>query len=73
MGDQQQKGVWSYVKGGMGGLASPRQGGRTSASRSAPRRRWRRSSSSDGYVQGVALKTGEEFHAKKVATNLDPI
>ena len=68
-----KKGVWSYVKGGMGGLTQALAKAatdlgveiRTEAEVSKILIR-------DGNAVGVALKNGDEFHAKKVATNLDP-
>lgn len=68
-----KKGVWSYVKGGMGGLtqalakAAKELGAeiRTEAEVS-------KIIIKDGHAVGVALKNGDEFYAKKIATNLDP-
>jgi phytoene dehydrogenase-like protein len=67
-----KRGVWSYVRGGMGGLtqalaAAARDLGveiRTEAevSRILTRR---------GRATGVALVSGEEFHAKHVASGVD--
>ncbi|MFO0969139.1 MAG: NAD(P)/FAD-dependent oxidoreductase [Gemmataceae bacterium] len=68
-----KKGVWSYVKGGMGGLTQALARAakdlgveiRTEAEVAKIIVR-------DGQAQGVALKNGDEFFAKKVASNLDP-
>ena len=68
-----KRGVWAYVRGGMGGLTQALAGAAqaTSASRSAARPRWPASSCSDGRVAGVALANGDEFHAPIVASNVD--
>lgn len=68
-----KRGVWAYVRGGMGGLtqALARAGKdlgvdiRTEAEVS-------RILVKNGAVTGVALKNGDEFHAPRVASNLDP-
>lgn len=68
-----KRGVWAYVKGGMGGL--------TQALASAARDLGvdircdaevsRILVNSGGAVTGVALANGDEFHAAKVASNID--
>jgi phytoene dehydrogenase-like protein len=67
-----KRGVWGYVRGGMGGLtqaiaAAARDVGveiRCDADVS-------RIMVSDGTVQGVALTNGDEFHARVVASSAD--
>src|SRR5207244_1327157 len=67
-----KRGVWGYVKGGMGGLTqalahAARDLGvdiRTEAEVA-------RILTQGGAVRGVALANGEEFHAPVVASNLD--
>src|SRR5262249_47184928 len=67
-----KRGVWGYVRGGMGGL--------TQALASAARdlkvvigceAEVARILVRDGAAQGVALANGEEFHAEVVASNAD--
>ncbi|MCI0638960.1 MAG: NAD(P)/FAD-dependent oxidoreductase [Gemmataceae bacterium] len=68
-----KKGVWAYVKGGMGGLTQ-------ALARSAKdlgvdircEAEVAKILVEDNRVKGVALKNGDEFHAKKVASNVDP-
>lgn len=68
-----KRGVWAYVKGGMGGLTqaiakSAKDLGvdiRTDAEVA-------KILVENGSAVGVALKSGEEFRATKVASNLDP-
>jgi phytoene dehydrogenase-like protein len=68
-----KRGVWAYVRGGMGGLTqalakSAQDLGvtiRTEAEVS-------RILVDNGAVRGVALKNGDEFLAPRVASNLDP-
>jgi phytoene dehydrogenase-like protein len=68
-----KRGVWAYVKGGMGGLTQALAGAardlgvdiRLNAEVA------RILVNSGGAVTGVALASGEEFHASKVASNLD--
>jgi phytoene dehydrogenase-like protein len=66
------RGVWSYVRGGMGGLSN--------ALASAARRHGadircgaevKRILVRDGRAEGVALEDGTEFHARQVASNAD--
>ncbi len=67
-----KRGVWSYVKGGMGGLtqaiaAAAKDLGveiRTEAEVA-------KILTKNGAVTGVALRNGDEFHAKKVASGVD--
>lgn len=67
-----KRGVWCYMRGGMGGLSQSLAGAakdlgvdiRCDAEVA-------RLLISDGAVTGVALANGEEFHARKVASNVD--
>jgi phytoene dehydrogenase-like protein len=66
------RGVWGYVRGGMGGLtqalaAAGRDLGATIRCNAQVARILVR----DGRVTGVALASGEEFHAPIVASNAD--
>ena len=68
-----KRGVWGYVRGGMGGLTQA-----LARRRAEPRRRRSAASAEvarilvrDGRVAGVALAAGEEFHAPVVASNAD--
>ena len=65
-----KRGIWAYVRGGMGGLTQALGRGRvaTSAPRSATRR-WRVSSCGAGCGRGAGH--GDEFHAPIVASNAD--
>ena len=60
-----KRGVWGYVKGGMGGTDAGAGRGRQGPGRRDPLRRRGRdaSSSADGAAAGVALANGEEFDA----------
>src|SRR5262249_904723 len=68
-----KKGVWSYTKGGMGGLTQALAKAakdlgvdiRTEAEVS-------KILVNNGKVTGVALQSGDQFEAKVVASNLDP-
>jgi phytoene dehydrogenase-like protein len=67
-----KRGVWGYVRGGMGGLtqalaASARRLGATIRCEAEVARILVR----NGRVTGVALASGEEFHAPIVASNAD--
>lgn len=68
-----KKGVWAYVRGGMGGLtqalakAAKDLGVEIRTEAEVARILVR-----GGVVSGVALKNGDEFYARKVASNLDP-
>ncbi|MBI3408503.1 MAG: NAD(P)/FAD-dependent oxidoreductase [Planctomycetes bacterium] len=68
-----KKGVWSYVKGGMGGLT---QALARAAKDLGVEIRCEAEVSKilveGGVVKGVGLANGDEFQAKKVASNLDP-
>ncbi len=67
-----KRGVWSYVKGGMGGLTQALAKAakdlgvdiRTDAEVA-------RILAKDNAVTGVALSNGDEFHASRVASNVD--
>jgi len=67
-----KRGVWAYVKGGMGGLtqalaqAAKDLGVDIRCDAEVARILMR-----DGAVTGVALTNGDEFHASKVASNVD--
>ncbi|HXW77116.1 MAG TPA: NAD(P)/FAD-dependent oxidoreductase [Candidatus Eremiobacteraceae bacterium] len=67
-----KRGVWCYVKGGMGGLT---QALARSAVASGVEIRTdvevERILVSDGQVSGVATKAGDEFHASRVASSVD--
>lgn len=68
-----KKGVWSYVKGGMGGLTQAlAKAAKDLGVEIRTESEVTKILVKDGYVQGVVTKNGDEFHAKKVATNLDP-
>ncbi len=68
-----KRGLWGFVRGGMGGItqalaASARSAGaeiRTGA-------RVERILAKDGRTTGVALASGEEIHARVVASGVDP-
>jgi phytoene dehydrogenase-like protein len=68
-----KKGVWAYVKGGMGGLSQ-------SIARAATdlgveircNAEVQKIIVRDGSAVGVALSTGEEFQANKIASGVDP-
>jgi phytoene dehydrogenase-like protein len=68
-----KRGVWAYVKGGMGGLtqalarAAKDLGVDIRCDAEVARILIR-----DGVAAGVALANGDEFHAPKVASNVDP-
>jgi phytoene dehydrogenase-like protein len=68
-----KKGVWAYVRGGMGGLtqaiarAAKDMGVDIRLNADVAKIIVR-----DGAVAGVALKSGEEFTASKVASGVDP-
>jgi phytoene dehydrogenase-like protein len=67
-----KRGVWAYVKGGMGGLTQALA--RAAADLGVEIRtdaEVTRILTKDGAVTGVALATGEEFFAKAVASNAD--
>ncbi len=67
-----KKGVWSYVRGGMGGItqalarAASDLGAEIRTEREVARILVR-----DGAACGVALANGDEFHAKTVASSVD--
>ncbi len=67
-----KRGVWSYVKGGMGGLTQALA--RAAADLKVEIRcnaEVARILVKDGSVTGVALANGDEFHASRVASNVD--
>ena len=59
------RGVWGYVRGGMGGISNAHRGRGPGAAapRSGPTPRWRRILVKDGAAQGVALADGTEIRA----------
>jgi len=74
MGETEGKpGVWGYVRGGMGGLTQALArsfesvGGKIITNADVERILVK-----EGEVQGVALKDGREFFAKRVISNADP-
>ena len=67
------RGVWGYVRGGMGTISEQHRRGREEPRGRDPHER-RRSASilvKDGRATGVALEDGTEFHAKRVASSAD--
>ena len=67
------RGVWGYVRGGMGGISNAHRRARpgSAAPRSGPTPRWRASWSRTARVQGVALADGTEIRAPRVASGVD--
>jgi phytoene dehydrogenase-like protein len=67
------RGVWGYVEGGMGGLATALEGAckdlRVDIQREAP---VRKILTNRGRVEGVELENGREIAAKVVASSVDP-
>jgi phytoene dehydrogenase-like protein len=67
-----KKGVWSYTRGGMGGLTQAlAAAARDMKVEIKTEAEVERILVKDGVVTGVALKNGDTFEAKKVASNLD--
>jgi phytoene dehydrogenase-like protein len=67
-----KRGVWAYVKGGMGGLTQAlAQAAKGLGVEIRCEADVARILTKDGIVTGVALANGDEFHAGKVASNLD--
>ncbi|MGZ3507556.1 MAG: phytoene desaturase family protein [Vulcanimicrobiaceae bacterium] len=67
-----KRGVWSYVKGGMGGLTQALA--RAAVDLGVEIRTEAEVAKilvNNGAVHGVALANGDEFHAKQVASNVD--
>jgi phytoene dehydrogenase-like protein len=68
-----KKGVWSYTKGGMGGLTQALAKAATDLGvEIRTEAEVARILVQDGQATGVALAKGDEFHARVVASNLDP-
>ncbi len=68
-----RKGVWAYVRGGMGGITQAMA--RSLEARGGTirtRARVARILVRDGKAVGVALESGEEIHARRVISNVDP-
>src|SRR5207249_4416169 len=67
-----KRGVWSYVKGGMGGLTQALAGAAKDLGVDIRcQAEVAKILVHSGAVTGVALATGEEFFAPKVASNVD--
>jgi len=68
-----KKGVWSYVRGGMGGLTSAlARAAKDLGVEIRTEAEVAKILVQGNAVKGVALLGGEEFYAPKVASNLDP-
>ncbi len=68
-----KRGVWAYVKGGMGGLTQAiAKAGKDLGVDIRTDAEVAKILVENGTAVGVALKSGEEFRATKVASNLDP-
>jgi phytoene dehydrogenase-like protein len=68
-----KRGVWSYVKGGMGGLTQAiAKAAKDLGVEIRLNAEVAKILVNDGAVAGVALATGEEFLASKVASGVDP-
>jgi phytoene dehydrogenase-like protein len=68
-----KKGVWSYVRGGMGGLTQAlAKAAKDLGVEIRTEAEVGKILVKGNTVTGVALASGEEFHAPKVASNLDP-
>lgn len=68
-----KKGVWSYVKGGMGGLTQAlAKAAKDLGVEIRTEAEVAKILVQGNAVKGVVLKSGEEFQAPKVASNLDP-
>ncbi|HEY8298814.1 MAG TPA: NAD(P)/FAD-dependent oxidoreductase [Candidatus Baltobacteraceae bacterium] len=67
-----KRGVWSYVRGGMGGLTQALARAATDLGvEIRTEAEVAKILTKKGRVTGVALANGDEFHAKHVASNLD--
>jgi phytoene dehydrogenase-like protein len=67
-----KRGVWSYVKGGMGGLTQAlARAAQDLGAEIRTEAEVARIITKNGAVKGVALKNGDEFYAKKVASGVD--
>lgn len=68
-----KRGVWAYVKGGMGGLTQAiAKAGKDLGVDIRTDAEVAKILVENGAAVGVALKNGDEFRAKRVASNLDP-
>lgn len=67
-----KRGVWSYVKGGMGGLTQAlAKAAKDLGVEIRTEAEVARILSKDNAVTGVALANGDEFHSSRVASNVD--
>jgi phytoene dehydrogenase-like protein len=67
-----KKGVWAYVRGGMGGLSQAlAKAAKDLGVEIRCDAEVKRILIQNGVVSGVALANGDEFHAPKVASNID--
>lgn len=67
-----KRGVWSYVKGGMGGLTyALARAAQDLGVEIRTEAEVAHILTKNGFVKGVALSNGDEFHAKKVASGVD--
>src|SRR6516164_6427391 len=67
-----KRGVWAYVRGGMGGLTQAlARAGKSLGVDIRTNAHVTRILLRDGKAVGVALKNGDEFYAKKVASGVD--
>ncbi|MBX9678573.1 MAG: NAD(P)/FAD-dependent oxidoreductase [Gemmataceae bacterium] len=68
-----KRGVWAYVRGGMGGLTQAlAKAGKNLGVEIRTEAEVAKILVKNGSSYGVALKSGEEFHATKVASGVDP-
>jgi len=68
-----KRGVWAYVRGGMGGLTQAlAKAGKDLGVDIRTEAEVAKILVKNGTVYGVALKNGEEFHGTKVASGVDP-
>src|ERR1700674_5084839 len=67
-----KRGVWAYVKGGMGGLTQALAKAATELGvEIRTDAEVAKILTKNGAVSGVALSNGDEFHARRVASNVD--
>ncbi len=67
-----KRGVWAYVKGGMGGLSNALADvAKSFKAEIRTEAEVERILIKDGTAYGVALKNGDEFHARVIASNAD--
>src|SRR5262245_32254163 len=68
-----KRGVWAYVRGGMGGLTQAlAKAAKDLGVEIRTEAEVTKILVNNGRASGVALANGQEFHARKVASNLDP-